>query len=497
MIISLLLACSGGGAEAPGAVEDAVPAVIHSSDTPNVLLVSMDTVRYDHTSLGGRRNTTPNLAALAKRGETWKAAYAVGNESLYSHAALFTGRYPSEVALPDYGSFSLPPTAQTIGKALAAYGYATGAFTGGGHIVASFGFDNGFDTFQAAPGDTRFGSFFDSVPRATAWIREHGDKPWFAFVHGYDAHSPYVQRGPFHHPWGARGATPLVEALVADPTAVEELRGNLFFPDRTPQDFVHAAGRTVLGTDFYTLPAAPQDGERVVKLSDKEVAHIRDHYDSGLLYADYWLGELLRTVDLRTTLVIVVADHGEDVLDHGYMNHRSGLWDSTLHVPLVVAGPGFTAGKVHDELVDLRRVLPTITTAASALLPNGVVARPLQEGGGDPAVFAEGVMDMVSATDGRGRLTVHDVHLVAGAPELATRPVADPRMEFGVTGENPAFGASIPIDQAPAAAALQAAMVAWRAGLALAVDPGVPVSAELRAALQARGYWAPEERPTR
>ena len=460
---------------------------------PNVLLVSMDTVRYDRTSLGGDRDTTPNLARLASAGTSYSRAYSVGNESLYSHAALLSGKYPSEIAIPDYGSYSLPKSAATIGSVLAAYGYDTGGFTGGGHVNALFGFDNGFGTFQASSGDTRFGSFFDSVPRARTWIAAR-EKPWFAFVHGYDAHSPYVQRGPFHHPWGATGASALIEALVADPLAVEQLRGRRFFPDRTPQDFVHAAGRTVLGTDFYTLPAEPTEGERSVELTDAEVRHLRDHYDSGLLYGDFWLGELLTGIDLRTTLVIVVADHGEDLLDHGYMNHRAGLWDSTLHVPLVVAGPGFEHRGVRSELVDLRRVLPTILAAVGATLPDGVVAKPLQEGGGEAVVYAEGVMDMVSATDGVSRLTLRDVQLAAGAPGLAGRGLFDGKAEFYETaaGQEALAGATLSPTAATAAERLRQSIGAWRGTVRTAPDTGVPVSAEVRAALREKGYWSPE-----
>lgn len=97
---------------------------------PNLLLVSMDTVRYDHTSLGGARDTTPELAKLAARGATWSRAWTVGNESILSHAAILTGRYPSEVALPDYASFSLPESVPTLASVLAVNGYRTGAFTG-------------------------------------------------------------------------------------------------------------------------------------------------------------------------------------------------------------------------------------------------------------------------------------------------------------------------------------------------------------------------------
>ena len=480
--MNLLLLLLGCGTSAPTA----------PSGPPNLLLVSMDTVRYDHTSLGGKRDTTPNLAKLAKLGTTWTRAYSVGNESLYSHAALLTGRYPSEIALPDYGSYGVPATAQTIGKVLQAYGYSTGAFTGGGHIVADFGFDQGFQVFEAASGATRFGSFFDSVPRAERWIAAQSGHPWFAFVHGYDAHSPYVQRGPFHHPWGTTGATDLVEALAADPLAVEQLRGNLFFPDRKPADFVHAAGRTVLGTDFYTLPAEPGPDERVVKLSDAEVAHLRDHYDSGLLYGDFWLGELLAHVDLTTTLVVVVADHGEDLLDHGYMNHRTGLFDSCTHVPLVAWGPGFEGGGAVDGLVDARDVAHTILSVAGATPPAGSAGRDLREvrTGASPveAVFAEGVMDMITVRTATHRLVYKEASLLEKdyVATLAATPPDSPHFELYDLTTDPREQTDVHLADPATTTTLRDALVAWRKSIRVGTNAIAPdqVSPEVLADLR-------------
>lgn len=450
---------------------------------PNVLLVSMDTVRFDRTSFGGGRDTTPELAALAAEGEVWPDAWTVGNESIYSHAALFTGRYPSEVALPDYGSFAVPASVPTLAEALRAYGYRTAAFTGGGHVIAAFGFDHGFDSFQTATGDTRAGSFFDTVPLARDWIAHHGDAPWFVFVHGYDAHSPYVQPGPFHHLYGAEGATERIEKLAASPKALEQLRGHRWYPDRVPADFLHAAGPRVLGLSIYTEPADPRPGERVVELTDAEVQHLRDHYDTGLSYADLWLGTLLADVDLSTTLVIVVSDHGEDLLDHGFANHRAGLWDSTLHVPLVVAGPGFAKGRVHEERVDLRSVVPTVLRAIGGEAPAGAVAAPLQDGPDEPVVFAEGVMDQVSARSDAGRLVVRDVGLAAGAPRLATLTAGDATVSW--------YAEPDPEPRPAPDGALLDAMRTWRAGLHPASETGAAVPPAVRKALSEQGYWTP------
>lgn len=462
---------------------------------PNILLVSMDTVRYDHTSLGGSRDTTPNLAALAKIGTSYADTYSVGNESLYSHASLLTGRYPSEIAVPDYSSFAIPDGVPTLGHILSAYGYATAAFTGGGHIIQTFGFNKGFDLFVQAQGGTRFASFFDSVPPALSWIsdQEKQKKSWFAFVHGYDAHTPNLQRGPLLHPWRPDGATPRIESLAGDPLAIEQVRGRNWYPDRTPGDFVHAAGHTILSTDFYSLPAEPHPGERVEVLTDREIQHLRDHYDSGLLYGDLWLGQLLSQIDLSRTLVIVVADHGEDVLDHGYMNHRAGLWDSTLHVPMVVAGPGFMGGNTKKGFVDLRSVVPTVVEAVGAMMPAGVQARPLQKFEEEQQVFAEGVMDEVSVRSAGGRLTIHQARLATGAPDLSTVSLTDPRVRF--TAASTGQEGPVTENNQKEAEELRQQIVLWRASLHLATVPGEEIPAALRAELQKHGYWTPEETP--
>jgi arylsulfatase A-like enzyme len=483
---ALVLAC----ASPPGA----------SPSKPNILLVSMDTVRFDRTSLAGGRPTTPNLAALAEAGSSWTRAYAVGNESIYSHAALMTGRYPSEVALPDYGSYAIPTDVPTLATVLGAYGYHTAAFTGGGHVIADFGFGQGFNVFRTATGDTQLGSLFDSVPSALAWIGEQGDAPWFAFVHGYDVHSPYVQRGPFRHLWGSVADAGRMDAIAADPVAVEQLRGQEWFPDRAPQDFLHAAGPRILGLSVYTLPAAPRPNERVITLTDGEVEHLRDHYDSGLSYADVWLGQLLAGVDLDHTLVVVISDHGEDLLDHGFVNHRAGLWDSSLHVPLVVAGPGFMGGGEKSGMVDLRSVVPTVLRAVGALAPAGVVAPALQDDPSASVVYAEGVMDAVTVRDAAHRLILSDARLAAGAPDLGTRALDTPEgsLNAGLYAEPGAEnrlgrdGLTDP-GSLTEANALRAALLEIRAQLRPASVTGAPVSPALRDALRARGYWTPGE----
>lgn len=488
-------------------VGDASPGLVPTHlQPPNILLVCLDTVRYDRTSLaGGPRDTTPHLARLATQGVSFDQTYSVANESLFSHAAMFTGRFPSEIALPDYASFSLPATAQTLAGALRANGYQTAAFTGGGHVTASFGFNSGFDSFVAPEGLGEFASFDFSVPHAKRWIKGQSPHvPWFAFVHGYDAHAPYVRPEPFRHYFGDAGATSRVERLLSDPLASEQVRGNVWYPDRQLKDFAHAVGRPMLGTDFYRWKAEPRPGERVEVLTAEELSHIRDHYDTGLAYGDAGLGLLLGEIDLSRTVVMVVADHGEDLLDHGYMNHRAGLWDSTTHVPFVVAGPGFSAGQRRSELVDLRSVTPSLLAVAGAKPMAGVRAPAIQSLPPSNAVFAEGVMDEVSMRTPSLRLVVRNARLAAadslttlGDGKFETADISMFRVdEKGMEGPDLFAGGAVDVPPTAEAAAMLAEIRKWRSGLDLATEPGTAISDELRARLREQGYWVPGDVPT-
>jgi arylsulfatase A-like enzyme len=503
----LLGACAPAGdtpsSDAPASgAPVAAPAPPARAGRPNLLLVSLDTTRADRLALyGGPNPTSPNLARLAQAGVTFTRAFAPGNESLYSHAALFTGRWPSEVAAPDYRSYGLPAGTPTLAGALAAYGYKTGAFTGGGHVVAPFGFDLGFETFRSVPVGT-FGSLQDTVPSARAWMRAQGDSPWFAFVHGYDAHSPYQPPEPWPHLFTGQGSA-AIERLVADPVAVEQVRGRRWYPGRTPRDFVHASGRSVLDPSLYTLPDAPRKDEPFEELSEDDIAHLRAHYDAALAYQDLWLGRLLAGVDLATTLVVVVADHGEDLLQHGFANHRAGLWDSTTRVPLVVAGPGFTGGARSDALVDLRDVVPTFLAAVEGKAPAGARGVPLQtiargEAPAREAVFAEGVLDMASARGPTHRLVVRGLPLGEGSAErLANLPLTDASFDLYDVGRDPEelrdLLASPAAQDEALAERLRREMVTWRRSLASpdgAFQARVP--AALEQGLRAQGYWTPD-----
>ena len=168
---------------------------------PNLILISIDGLRADRTGIGGNPNApSPVLDRLAKEGQWFSRAFSQSNESLYSHASMFTGRYVSELAAPDYRTFVVPDEAMLLGEILGLYGYSTAAFVAGGHVRADYGFDQGASLFDDS---YDFGSFFHKVPQALNWIEEQAREPYFLTLHGYDCHRPYLHSGPWLHAYGA------------------------------------------------------------------------------------------------------------------------------------------------------------------------------------------------------------------------------------------------------------------------------------------------------
>ncbi len=294
---------------------------------PNVLLVVLDHVRADRTSLTASRDTTPNIAKLATHGVVFDRAFAVSTAPSPVYAA----------ALDD------------LGAQLWRAGYAASAFDGG-------------ETPDAALPV----SLFDTAPPAAAWIAAHTQKPWFAYVRGGDARPPFAQRGPFRHLYGSEGQSLRTERIVASAPLLASLRG-----------------------------PAPS-----VVLTAPEIAHIADHYDTALTYGDLWIGVLLADIDLSRTVVIVVGETGEDLLDHPA--DSDPVADSTLRVPLVVAGPGFPAGVHRADAVSTLDVVATVRAVTGAAGATDAA------GAGDPTAPGRSLLlppaaNDIVAVDGAGR----------------------------------------------------------------------------------------------
>jgi arylsulfatase A-like enzyme/Tfp pilus assembly protein PilF len=295
---------------------------------PNVLLVTIDTLRADHVGCYGRAEAvTPTLDGLAARGVRFATAVSHAPLTGPSHACLLTGLTPLGHGFRDNGGFALPPSVKTAAEDFRQAGYRTAAFVSGFPLDRRFGFDRGFETYddhlprgndrRRTPYVERFAdSTTDAVlrwlqaPPSSGASPASAAEPFFLWVHYYDPHAPYEPPG-------------------------------------------------ALAERFRTAP-----------------------YDGEIAFVDTQLARLLRALEekgaLARTVVLATADHGESLGEHGEGTHGLFVYDSTLRVPWIVAGPGVPAGRVPTTVARGIDVLPTLLDYAGLPIPPAIEGRSLR-----------------------------------------------------------------------------------------------------------------------
>lgn len=302
---------------------------------PNVVLVVLDTTRASALSAyGNAKPTTPNFDRLAAEGTLFNRAMATDFWTLPTHASLLTGLYPS-----DHGATSetnaLPKHAETLAERLKREGWSTGAFVSNTWVSAERGFDRGFEVFSESwrgAGSVKT-QVIDrrTLREASIWIeKQHAsNRPFFAMLNLNGAHMPYA------------------------PDTSVRLK---FSPESYPPTRA-ARAREIVGM-WKSLA-----GELV--LDDLDYQIMREYYEAEIHMVDRLVGRLVkRLVDLGIhdeTLIIVTADHGENIGEHGRIDHLFSMHETTIHIPLVVRYPArFTAGRVDTDLASQVDVMPTV-----------------------------------------------------------------------------------------------------------------------------------------
>lgn len=370
---------------------------------PNVIVISIDTFRADY--VGKRdakgRSLTPNLDWFASRSTVFTHAYAQANETLFSHTAMFTGRLPSSFGTLDYTQYRLPADQMTLAGEMRQRGYTAHAVVAGGHLDPMFGLDAGFETYQSV-GD--FSSFFHTFPIAKQQIDVlvEQNQPFFFFWHGYDCHSPYVKP-----PFADKMFTPSYEGpfweLSRQPLTYERIANGRYFPSYFPNTIASQGREFVDVTMFKQLNS--EVGESQV-LTEADIAYLRGTYAASVVYMDWYLGEMFRLLQahnlLDNSIIVVLSDHGEDLMEHGFFNHRHSLHNSNIHVPLMVMAPNRTASVIDTPvaLQDLGRSLAWLLgSVTSSPAPNWFEAS-------RRVVLSESMTGQRSITDGNIRLMV-------------------------------------------------------------------------------------------
>lgn len=321
-----------------------------SSDLPNVILISLDTLSAKHVGCYGySKNTTPSLDDFSKQGILFKNAYSVSRWTLPSHMSILTSLYPSVHKVRD-NDLVLDEQWITIAEILRNYGYYTGAFVDGGpmsYIGAKHGFSKGFDFYNHYPDDLyiidkfeklfiwgKFARFYRYVNNPTpycdmhaenitqiviSWLKHrHKKKHFFLFLHYYDIHSDFNIL-PYEAPFD----------YIKNSEAI---------------DYILNSKMLEGATEKLTLFSQKlRDGD--IKKSDfdeKEIEALITLYDAGISYTDHHIGILLNVLNKLNlsdnTIVIITADHGEEFLEHHQFLH-SQFYNEVIKVPLIMIWP--------------------------------------------------------------------------------------------------------------------------------------------------------------
>jgi arylsulfatase A-like enzyme/tetratricopeptide (TPR) repeat protein len=295
---------------------------------PNVLLITIDTLRADHVGCYGRVGAaTPALDALAARGVRFETAVVHAPITAPSHASLLTGLTPLRHGVRNNGGFALPPDVPTLAEAFRQSGYRTAAFVSGFPLDRRFGLARGFQVY-----DDRLPHGND--PRRAPYVERPADQTTRAVLAWLDAHATAPETAPF-----------LLWVHYYDPHS----------PYEPPPDF---AAR---------FPGRPYDGE--------------------IAFVDSQMGALLRWLDAKgaaqRTLVLATSDHGESLGEHGEQTHGIFVYDTTLRVPWIMAGPGVPAGRVLTTVargIDLTPTLLDYAAIGARAALDGRSLRPVASG---------------------------------------------------------------------------------------------------------------------
>jgi arylsulfatase A-like enzyme len=341
------------------------PGVVTPSSVrpPNVLLVSIDTLRADRLgSYGYARGTSPHLDALAARGIRFKHAISQAPWTTPSHMSLLTGLRPSRHGVTQAfagfwqpgqmpgGYRSLAGSVETLAGQLRRSGYRTLALTGGGTLAAEIGFARGFDVYRE--GATKLDPDSGTWEILSGWLQENREAPFFLFFQTFEVHAPYTR----------------VELATDDLNDWE--RRQLYDVWKEQRLWEEVGGNQV---------TAFQDILADLGLFRREVTS--SLYDAGIRHTDAFLGRLFAElkalgIDDRT-LIVVTSDHGEEFAEreptHFYDAHCLTQYDELIHVPLIFRLPGERhAGTVVDRQVELIDVAPTVLDLLRTPVPEAI-----------------------------------------------------------------------------------------------------------------------------
>ncbi len=319
-------------------------APLPAADPPRyVVLWVMDALRADKIGAftPGARAQTPAFDELAKTGTVFRQYYVQGNESQTSHSSMWTALYPAVhgVRLAGQGgAWKIDSKFDVLASELHDAGYVTTGVTGNGYVNDEGGYTRGFDEFRNLMRETGVENNYipgqKIVDTALASLDKHRDKPTYLFLGTIDTHGPWVARKP----WIDIYSPPPYKGPFQEYGTAKDL------------------GITPTSMGCAIIPPKP------------DIDRLRAIYDSEVSYHDQQLGRFVKQLQAwgiwDQTLLIVTADHGEEMFEDNRCGHGGSLRDSLLRVPLLVHDPSrFPAGTIVDEGAECVDLMPTVLAA--------------------------------------------------------------------------------------------------------------------------------------
>ncbi|MGQ3720244.1 sulfatase-like hydrolase/transferase [Natrialba aegyptia] len=375
---------------------------------PNILLIVMDTARAQ--TVLNSEEIMPNFHQLANEGSLFTNAFTTAPWTLPSHASLFTGQYTSTHAT-HAGSKYFDPDVPPLAEQLNDSGYQTVAFSNNVWISPEFGFDRGFDQFKTSmslvESDTdlisiakeKDGLLEQSQAVGKALCRRDGHRTLLNAVYAKFLRERY-DSGAYLTNWRIRRW--LSSSRNPDQPFfmfVNYLEPHLEYdpPKKFRDEFLPE------GMDPSYAEAVNQDAWAYIcgqiEMNERDFEALSALYKAELRYLDYRIGQVYEYLTehdlLEETMIVITGDHGENIGDHGLMDHQYCLYDTLLHVPLLIRYPEqFPAGNTCDELVELKDIYPTLLEIVKneAIENSSHSVRGLQElmtEGGKEYIFSE------------------------------------------------------------------------------------------------------------
>ncbi len=301
-------------------------------DRPNIIIISIDSLRADHVGCYGYyRNTTPNIDAFGKDAVLFKYAFSNGPSTIRSISAFCSSKYNSKHFIVKFPGQNmdiaiLNPHYPTLPQLLKKEGYTTYFISDVSSIFYIKGFKKGFDAFTEIKGNASGGLTKTSLE----WIGKNKKAPFFVWLHYYGPHHPYL------------------------PNKASEITVPLKEKDKILSFAKYAE------EEFGVLPYYLREEGK------SNLNYYINNYDGKILLTDEYIGSVLNEIKklgfYNNSLIVITADHGEEFGEHNkYCGHGWSVYNALLHVPLLIKMPNQKfAGKVINENVSLLDVVPTI-----------------------------------------------------------------------------------------------------------------------------------------